>query len=90
MLGAIGKLCLLSVVVTRKRRLALARLNKPHRLLLELKRVPSPLCFRHLGYPFALEQSAKGYVFGGKVTLDNVTITSQLETGKRMPTMGGG
>ena len=38
--------------------LALTRLNKPRRLLLELKRVTSPLRLRHLRYPFALEQLA--------------------------------
>src|ERR1035438_6022267 len=47
-------------------RLALARLNKPCRLLLELKRVTSPLRLRHLRYPFALEQLAKGYVLRGQ------------------------
>src|ERR1039458_5344915 len=47
-------------------RLALARLNKPRRLLLELKRVTSPLRLRHLRYPFALEQLAKGYVLRGQ------------------------
>ena len=46
--------------------LALARLNKPRRLLLELKRVTSPLRLRHLRYPFALEQLAKGYVLRGQ------------------------
>src|ERR1035438_6172761 len=40
------------------RRLALARLNKPRRLLLEFKRVTSPLRLRHLRYPFALEEFA--------------------------------
>jgi len=35
------------------------RLNKPRRLLLELKRVTSPLRLRHLRHPFALEQLAK-------------------------------
>ena len=43
-----------------------ARLNKPRRLLLELKRVTSPLRLRHLRYPFALEQLAKGYVLRGQ------------------------
>jgi hypothetical protein len=47
-------------------RLALARLNKPCRLLLELKRVTSPFRLRHLRYPFALEQLAKGYVLRGQ------------------------
>jgi hypothetical protein len=50
----------------RHRRLTLARLNKPRRLLLELKRVTSPLRLRHLRYPFALEQLAKGYVLRGQ------------------------
>ncbi|HEV2487543.1 MAG TPA: tyrosine-type recombinase/integrase [Terracidiphilus sp.] len=45
---------------------ALARLNTPCRLLLELKRVTSPLRLRHLSYPFALEQLAKGYVLRGQ------------------------
>ncbi|HEY5175153.1 MAG TPA: hypothetical protein VII95_06255, partial [Terriglobales bacterium] len=45
---------------------ALARLNKPRRLLLEFKRVTSPLRLRHLRYPFALEQLAKGYVLRGQ------------------------
>src|ERR1035437_5946573 len=52
------------------RRLALARLNKPRRLLLELKRVTSPLRLRHLRYPFALEQLAKGYVLRGQAHTD--------------------
>jgi hypothetical protein len=43
-------------------RLALARLNKARRLLLELKCVTSPFRLRHLRYPFALEQLAKGCV----------------------------
>ena len=47
-------------------RLTLARLNKPRRPLLELKRVTSPLRLRHLRYPFALEQPAKGYVLRGQ------------------------
>src|ERR1035437_10184572 len=47
------------------RRLALARLNQPRRLLLEFQRVTSPLRLRHLRYPFALEQLAKGYVLRG-------------------------
>jgi hypothetical protein len=34
--------------------------------LLELKRVSSPRCLRHLRYPFALEQLAKGYVLRGQ------------------------
>jgi hypothetical protein len=34
--------------------------------LLELKRVTSPLRLRHLRYPFALEQLAKGYVLRGQ------------------------
>ena len=50
----------------RCRRLALARLNKPRRLLLEFKRVPAPLPIPHLRYPFALEQLAKGYVLRGQ------------------------
>src|ERR1019366_6230943 len=48
------------------RRLALARLNKPCRLLLEFKRVPTPLPIPHLRYPFVLEQLAKGYVLRGQ------------------------
>src|ERR1019366_723351 len=48
------------------RRLALARLYKPRRLLLEFKRVPAPLTIPHLRYPFALEQLAKGYVLRGQ------------------------
>jgi hypothetical protein len=47
-------------------RLTLARLNKPRRPLLELKRVTSPLRLRHLRYPFALEQPAEGYVLRGQ------------------------
>jgi hypothetical protein len=50
-----------SITVACRLCLALARLNKPHRLLLELKRITSPRCLRHLRYPFALEQLAKGY-----------------------------
>jgi len=46
--------------------LALARLNKPRRLLLEFKRVPAPLPIPHLRYPFALEQLAKEYVLRGQ------------------------
>jgi hypothetical protein len=34
--------------------------------LLELKRVTSPRCLRHLRFPFALEQFAKGYVLPGQ------------------------
>src|ERR1035437_9169107 len=44
----------------------LPRFNKPCRLLLELKRVTYPLRLRHLRYPFALEQLAKGYVLRGQ------------------------
>ena len=46
--------------------LALARLNKPHRLLLVLKPVPAPLPIPHLRYPFALQQLAKEYVSRGQ------------------------
>jgi len=60
------------------RRLTLTRLNKPRRLLLELKRVTSPLRLRHLRYPFALEQLAKGYVLRGQ----------GQATAQTQPTMG--
>jgi len=47
-------------------RLTLARLNKPCRLLLELKRVTSHFDFVVFATLFALEQLAKGYVLRGQ------------------------
>ncbi|HZL26681.1 MAG TPA: hypothetical protein VFC39_09135, partial [Acidobacteriaceae bacterium] len=44
----------------------LTRLNQPDRLLLELKRVTPSLRLRHLRFPFALQQLAKGYVLRGQ------------------------
>lgn len=57
------------------RRLTLARLNKPRRLLLELKRVSAPLPIPHLRYPFALEQLAKGYVLRGQGQAPRFSLT---------------
>lgn len=50
---------------TGRCRLAPPRLNKSRRPLLELKHVTSPLRLRHLRYPFASEQLAKGHVLQG-------------------------
>src|ERR1017187_7244338 len=55
-------------------RLALARLNKPCRILLKMKRVTSPLGLRYLRYPFALEQPVKGYVLRGQGQSDSRVV----------------
>jgi hypothetical protein len=52
--------------------MSLTQLNKPRRLLLEIKRVPAPLRLCHLRYPLALEQLAKGYVLRGQGHISGV------------------
>jgi hypothetical protein len=48
--------------------------------LLELKRVTSPLRLRHLRYPFALEQLAKGYVLRGQGQTRNRSLSKDRAT----------
>jgi hypothetical protein len=61
-----------------RRRLTLTRLNKPRRFLLELQRITHPFRLRHLRYPFALEQLAKGYVLQGQGHCGSKSPSSQL------------
>src|ERR1019366_5751422 len=47
------------------RRHRLARLHKSNRLLLELKRVTTTRCLRHLRVPFAIKAACYGIRFAG-------------------------
>ena len=63
------------------RRRTLARLNQPDRLLLELKRVTPSLRLRHLSFPFAVEQLAKGYVWRGQGHIAELNLRDFLLVG---------